>query len=173
MAEYWAEFSLWQSEAHLDEATASDWLYAGMSTKLQKEFDHYDTDIDGADDLADWAIKKEQRLLALEHVKKSRPSKTEITPRYGDGTFRPTTKYTPPGEPMDLDATGGRKPNQRWQLPRLSPAEFERRRKEKLCWKCGLKGHFSSNCIKRTVKIRETTTQRGEPQETLNDQSPQ
>lgn len=40
---------------------------------------------------------------------------------------------------------------------RLPDEEFQRRRKEKACFKCGIKGHFSKECRVQARKMQEET----------------
>ena len=81
------------------------------------------------------------------------------------------------GDAMDLDAVG------RKRFSRLPNEEFQRRRKEGLCFRCGKKGHAAKDCKVKQVKIREIGTWRqeeadtddiehgGKREETLNNES--
>lgn len=43
--------------------------------------------------------------------------------------------------------------------PRLSDEEYQKRRKEGLCYKCGNKGHLANKCFAKVRKIEEDSTQ--------------
>src|ERR1700761_1822644 len=68
--------------------------------------------------------------------------KTNEVPRNPNGTYQPRTT-TQGGEAMDLDAFRRR--------PRLnlSPEEFRRRMRERLCLKCAQPGHRAEACTRQ------------------------
>ena len=76
---------------------------------------------------------------------------------------------------MDLDAS-----TKKGYL-NLSKQEYERRKKENLCFKCERKGHSIGKCFlnqKRgprqpTIRELEVKTESETPEETLNEESPQ
>ena len=76
---------------------------------------------------------------------------------------------------MDLDAST------RKGYLNLSKQEYQRRKKENLCFKCGRKGHSIGRCFLNQrmgpgqPKIREleVITKPETPEETLNEESPQ
>ena len=93
-----------------------------------------------------------------------------------NGTFRPNpTPSESRGDLMDLDAS-----TKKGYL-NLSKQEYERRKKENLCFKCGRKGHSIGKCFLNQrrghgqLRIRELEmeTEPGTPEETLNEDSPQ
>jgi hypothetical protein len=91
-------------------------------------------------------------------------------PRNNNGTFRERTT-SQGGEAMDLDAVGRRRFN------RLPDKEFQRRRREGLCFRCGKGKHVAKDCRgeAKNIKIREMDAWRPEdPQEEepLNEESP-
>ena len=96
--------------------------------------------------------------------------------RNSNGTFRPNpTSSEPKGDPMDLDAS-----TKKGYL-NLLKQEYERSKKENLCFKCGRKGHSMGKCFlnqrrgPRQPRIRELEV-KAEPEtleETLNEESPQ
>ena len=50
---------------------------------------------------------------------------------------------------------------------RLSDAEFERRKKERLCFKCGKGGHMSRSCFAKNRTVTEETTQEGRDEQSF------
>jgi hypothetical protein len=138
MTEYWNEFRLLLTEAQLDDITAGELLYTGMSSALQEEFEHCNEEIAGTQTLASWAIEKETRLLRLKHLRKGKNKET-VPPRNNNGTFQKTAPALT-GDPMDLDAT--RRKN---RLP-ISTQEFQRRMRNKLCLRCARPGHMARDC---------------------------
>ena len=94
------------------------------------------------DDLAQWAIEKENRINFVKSLHKiPTTSRTDNTPRNPDGTYQPTNSNNQNhGDPMELDATR--------RQPRLniSREEFQRRMREQLCLKCGKPGHRAAGC---------------------------
>ena len=117
---------------------------------LQQAWLHQEEEIEDINDLARWAIKKEDKKNYIDTL----TGKTTITTRTpeaagnSDGTFR-TTEAS--GDPMDLDATR-RRPNLN-----LSRSEFQRRMREKLCLRCGKPGHQAKECH-NTGKARQRDT---------------
>lgn len=178
MTEFWNEFRLLATEARYDDATLWRTLLAACNSRIQNAWAQGDTNFTTTNAFAIWAIEKENKLNLIQHVQgKHQWTRQQELPRNSNGTYKPKiqqkTENTPSYDeptPMDLD-TAGRKPN-RSRFPRLSPAEFQKRRDEKRCWKCGLKGHFATNCFKKNISIKETTTE-PQDQETLNEESPQ
>jgi hypothetical protein len=47
--------------------------------------------------------------------------------------------------------------NPGFNRPRLPEAEFQRRRQEKACFKCGTKGHFAKECRSQARQIQTQT----------------
>ena len=76
---------------------------------------------------------------------------------------------------MDLDAS-----TKKGYL-NLSKQEYERRKKENLCFKCGRKGHSIGRCFlnqkkgpgQSKIRELEVDTEPETPEETLNEESPQ
>ena len=94
--------------------------------------------------------------------------------RNSNGTFRPNpTPSEPRGDSMDLDASTKKR------YLNLSKQEYERRKKENLCFKCGRKGHSIGKCFlnqKRgpgqpRIRQLEVETVPETPEETLNEES--
>ena len=94
------------------------------------------------DDLAQWAIEKDNRINFVKSLHKTpTTSRTDNTPRNPDGTYRPANNRNQNyRDPMDLDATR--------RQPRLniSREEFQRRMRERLCLKCGKSEYRAAGC---------------------------
>jgi len=136
------------SEAELDDSTGGELLLRGMIAELQNACGASSEEYQGLETLAQWAIRKETKLVTVRHIQ-GLPLTKNIqretpTPRNPDGTYRPANNgnlnY---GDPMELDATRKR--------PRfnISREEFQRRIREQLCLKCAQPGHLAQNCPKK------------------------
>ena len=146
MTEYWNEFRLVASETGLDDSTASEWLLGGMNSELQNTWGASSDKYTNITALANWAIEKETKLATIQHIQGNKTTataaRTNEVPRNPNGTYQPRTT-TQGGEAMDLDAFRRR--------PRLnlSPEEFRRRMREKLCLKCAQPGHRADACTRQ------------------------
>ena len=146
MTEYWNEFRLVASETGLDDSTAGEWLLGGMNPELQNAWGASSDKYTNITALANWAIEKETKLATVRHIQGHKTTnlvqKQNDTPRNPNGTYQPRTT-TQGGEAMDLDAFRRR--------PRLnlSPEEFRRRMREKLCLKCAQPGHRADVCTRQ------------------------
>jgi len=146
--EYWNEFRLVASEAELDDSTGGELFLGGLIPELQNAWGASSEEYEGLETLAQWAISKETKLATVRHIQGSPPTKNiqreTITPRNGDGTYRPTnTGNQNYGDPMELDATRKRR---RFNI---SMEEFQRRIREQLCLKCAQPGHLARGCPKK------------------------
>ena len=97
------------------------------------------------EELANWAVKKENKLSYIQTMQAGHtPRNYNDQPnRNSNGIFRPNpTSSEPKGEPMDLDAS-----TKKGVYLNLSKQEYERRKKENLCFKCGRKGHSIRKCF--------------------------
>ena len=96
--------------------------------------------------LANWAIEKETKLATVRHIQGHKTTtpvqKQNDIPRNPNGTYQPRTT-TQGGEAMDLEAFRRR--------PRLniSPEEFRRHMRERLCLKCAQPGHRADVCTRQ------------------------
>ena len=146
MTEYWNEFRLVASETGLDDSTAGEWLLGGMNSELQNAWGASSDKYTNITALANWAIEKETKLATVRHIQGHKTTtpiqKTSEVPRNPNGTYQPRTT-TQGGEAMDLDAFRKR--------PRLnlSPGEFRRRMRERLCLKCAQPGHRADTCTRQ------------------------
>ena len=143
MTKYWNEFRLVASETGLDDSTAGEWLLGGMNPELQNAWGASSDKYTNITALANWAIEKETKLATVRHIQGHKATtpiqrQNEI-PRNPNGTYQPRTT-TQGGEAMDLDAFR--------RQPRLniSPEEFRRRMRERLCLKCAQPGHRAEFC---------------------------
>jgi len=107
---YWNEFCLQASEAELDYSTRGELLLGGMITELQNAWGTSREEYEDLEALAQWAIRKETKLVTVRHIQGSPSTKNvqreTITPRNIDGTYRPTNNGNQNyGDFMELDAT--------------------------------------------------------------------
>ena len=142
--DYWNEFRLTATEANYDDKTMQRLLLRGASRIIQDAWAQDNRMVDNVDDLAGWAIEKENRINFVKSLQKSgTTTRTDNTPRNPNGTYPPANNNNQDyGDPRDLDATR--------RQPRLniSREEFQRRMRERLCLKCGKPGHQISECGK-------------------------
>jgi hypothetical protein len=135
---HWNEFRIWSTEANYDDKTMQRLLLRGISPELLKAWgqdNHKATDVD---DLANWAIEKENRInfvagIQGKAIRNTTPTRQE--------TYQSSPRTTAPiGDPMELDATR--------RKPRLNLAreEFQRRMRGNLCLKCAKPGHRANMC---------------------------
>ena len=165
MSDYGNEFRLDSTDAEYDDATLGRLLLKGINKILQDAWANGDQEFKDTEALAQWAIKKENRLNMVRHIQGTQTtSRKQVIPRHTNGTFRSTNESG--GDPMDLDATN-RKPRHF-----LARAEYLRRRKENLCLRCGKAGHMIKDCKNPQARIREITTEE-QTEEGLKEESPQ
>ena len=135
--DYWNEFRLMAQEANYDDKTMQSLLLMGSNRVIPDAWAQDYRQVVDADDLAQWAIEKENRTNPPKSVHKTpTTSGTENTPRNPEGTYRPANSNNQNHrDPMELDATRRR--------PRLniSREEFQRRMRELLSLKCRKPGH--------------------------------
>ena len=135
--DYWNEFRLMATEANYDDKTMQRLPLRGSNRVILDAWAQDNRHVVDVDDLAQWAIEKENRINFVKSLHKTpTTSRTDNTPRNPDGTYRPTNSNNQNhGDPMELDATRKR--------PRLniSREEFQRRMREQLCLKCRKPGH--------------------------------
>jgi len=158
VTEYWNEFRLVASEAELDDATGGELLLWGMIAELQNAWGASSEEYEDLEALAQWAIRKQDKLATVRHMQGSPWTKNiqreTTTPRNPDGTYRPTNNGNQNyGDPMELDGTRKRPTFD------ISREEFQRRIQEQLCLKCARPGHFARSCLKkgRTQTIQCTS----------------
>ena len=140
--DYWNEFRLTATEANYDDKTMQRLLLRGSNRVILDAWAQDNRQVVDIDDLAQWAIQKENRINFVKSLhKKPTTSQTDNTPRNPDRTYRPINSNNQnQEEPMELDATRRR--------PRLniSREEFQQRMRERLCLKCGKPGHWAAGC---------------------------
>jgi len=140
--EYWNEYRLIASQTGMDDATLTYHLMRAFRTELQDAWGMDGSDSQDPQFVANWAIKKENKMAAIRHMRHGGPSKekttTPTTSRNQNGTFREQRKNQ--GDPMELDATR-RRPGFN-----VSAKEYQRRMKGNLCLKCANLGHRAAAC---------------------------
>jgi len=138
MTDYWNDFRLIASTAHMDGATMSEFLIAAMKKELQQAWILAELDQEEVEAIALWAIKKEAGMKFLKYNKNRGEESTKIdkTVRNQNGTFQSNQTY----EPMDLDATNR---VLRLNIPR---SEYQRMMAQGLCLRCGRAGYRIQNC---------------------------
>ena len=140
--DYWNEFRLMATEANYDDKTMQRLLLKGSNRVMLDAWAQDNRQVVDIDDLAQWAIEKENRINFVKSLHKTpKTSRTDNTSRNPDGTYRPTNSNNQnQRDPMELGATRRR--------PRLniSKEEFQRRMREQLCLKCGKSGHRAAGC---------------------------
>ena len=147
MTEYWNEFRLVASKTELDDSTAGEWLLGRMNSELQNAWGALSDKYTNITALANWAIEKETKFATVRHIQGHKTSttttKTKEVSRNPNGTYQPQTT-TQGVEVMDLNAFRKR--------PRLNltPEEFRRHMREKLCLKCAQSGHRADVCDRQT-----------------------
>ena len=188
--EYWNEYRLIASQTGMDDATLTYHLMRAFRTELQDAWGMDGSESQDPQFVANWAIKKENKMAAIRHMRHGGPSKekttTPPTSRNQNGTFRQQRKNQ--GDPMELDATR-RRPGFN-----VSAKEYQRRMKRNLCLKCAKLGHRAAACRSEAnnkegatwqpkngnrnqwrppAKAREMEVEREAGEESGNDESPQ
>ena len=102
--EYWNEFRLVVSQTGMDDVTMSYNLIRGFKSTLQDAWGMDGSDFQDPQFIANWAIKKETKMTAIQHMRHGvrEKSASTTTPRNRGGTFKPNNNQ---GDPMDLDTT--------------------------------------------------------------------
>ena len=165
MPDYWNKFRLVSTDAEYDNATLGRLLLKGINKTPQDAWANSDQEFKDTDTLAQWAIKKENRLNMVQHIQGTQmTARQQEIPKHANGTFRPANESV--GDPMDLDATN------RKAQHFLARVEYLRRRKENLCLSCGKAGHMIKDCKIPQARIREIMKEE-QKEEGLKEESPQ
>ena len=178
VTDHWNQFRLIATETNCDDQTLQRLLLKSFNKKLQDAWAQVDQDMRSTEELANWAVKKENKLSYVQTMQSTHtPRNYNDQPnRNSNGTFRPNpTTNEPRGNPMDLDAS-----TKKGYL-NLSKQEYERRKKENLCFKCGHKGHSIGKCYlnqrrgpgQPRIRELEVETEFENSEETLNEGSPE
>ena len=86
--EYWNEFRLTATEANYDEKTMQRLLLRGSNRVILDPWAQDNRQVVDVDDLAQWAIEKENRINFVKSLHKTPTmSRTDNTPRNPDGTY--------------------------------------------------------------------------------------
>ena len=171
------QFRLISTETNCNDQTLQRLLLKSFNKNLQDAWAQVDQDMGSTENLANWAIRKESKLTfvqTMQHPYSTNRNQDIQINRNTNGTFRSNSPAAQDNEdPMDLDVAT------RKGYLNLSKQEYERRRREKRCFKCGIKGHSIGQCRKNQQKgpgqpkIRELETEPEQKEETLNEESPQ
>ena len=173
---HWNQFRLIAKETNCDDQTLQRLLLKSFNQKLQDVWTQVDQDMGSTEELANWTVKRENKLSYVQTMQSTH------TPRnYNDQLscnsneiFRPSPTPTEPrGDPIDLNTSTKK------GYPNLSKQEYERRKKENTCFKCGRKGHSIEKCFlnhrrePRQPRIREleAETEPETSEETLSEES--
>ena len=134
--DYWNEFRLTATEANFDDKTMQRLPLRGSNRVILDAWAQDNRQMMDVDDLAQCAIKKENRIKFIKRLHKTpTTSRPDSTPRSPDGTYRPTNRNNQNhGDPKELDAT------RRQPQLNISREKFQRRMREQLCLKCGKSG---------------------------------
>ena len=133
VTEYWNTYRLLSTDANMDDGTLQRCFIKGMSNDLQDAWPRAQTRHESVEELANWAVEQENRMITIKQIKQSKlPTKATEIPRSPNGTFRASSENR--GDPMELDATRKRRFN-------ISPEEYRRRMRENRCLKCASLGH--------------------------------
>ena len=110
VTEYRNTFRLLSMDANMDDGTLQRCFIKGMSSHLQEAWPRVQTRHNSVEELANWAVEQENRMIMIKQIKQSKlPPKTAEIPRSPDGKFRTNTEHR--GDPMELDATRKRRFN--------------------------------------------------------------
>jgi hypothetical protein len=139
VTEYWNDYRLVATDANEDEGTMKRQFLKGLKRELQTAWANDSFEARTVEQLARWAIEKENRLNMVKQIQGGNTTtpRTNEGPRNPNGTFRTNEAE---GDPMDLDAT------RRRPALNITPEEYKRRMREQLCLKCGKPGHRVAAC---------------------------
>jgi Zinc knuckle./Retrotransposon gag protein. len=122
-------------------------------------------------DLRHWEYEEENRRTATRinwvppvRQPQARPSTEPRTEGQDSRASRPVPERRNP-VPQDARPPSSNRPrpaDRRSDMPRISPEERERRRRENLCYRCGGEGHVGSNCPRYPTISRAIFTVDGE-----------
>ena len=105
--DYLNEFWRTATEGNYDDKPMQSLLLRGSNRVILDAWAQDNRQVVDIDDLAQWAIEKENRINFVKSLHKTpTTSRTDNTPRNPDGTYRPTNSSNQNhGDPMELDAT--------------------------------------------------------------------
>ena len=100
MTDHWSQFRLIATEANCDDHTLQRMFIKSWNRNLQQAWLHQEEEIDDIDDLARWAIQKEDKKNYIYTLtgKTTTTARTPEAATNSDGTFRTTEAR---GDPMD------------------------------------------------------------------------
>ena len=149
VTEFWNTFHLLSTDANMDDGTLQGCFIKGMSGELQEAWPRAQTRHNSVEELANWAVEQENRMITIKQIKQSKlPTKSTEIPRSPNRTFWASQEDR--GDPMELDATT------RWRFNIYGP-EYRRRMRENRCLRCANQGHRATNCW-RPENMQEGST---------------
>ena len=175
---HWHQFRLIATETNCNDQTLQRLLLKSFNKKIHDSWAQVDLDMRSTEELANWAVKKKNKLSYIQTMQASHLPRNYIDQSNpnSNGTFRPNpTPNEPRGDPMDLDTSTKKR------YLNLSKQEYERRKKEILCFKYGRRGHSMGKCFlnqrrgRGQPRIREVEDETVPEtlEETRNEKSPQ
>ena len=135
-ATYWAEFQRLKADLPYADNVCIARFRDGLHSEVKRHLVMSEAAATVQVDYATTAIKTDSHLCNLGVINR-RPTTNP------EAQFHISTKEsapTPPGDPMDLDAT------RRFKFARRPPYRGGRRTSTDECYNCGKKGHFSREC---------------------------
>jgi len=76
VTEYWNEFCLVATEAELDDSTGGELLLGGMVAESENTWGASSEEYEDLETLAQWAIKKETKLVTVRYIQGSLSTKS-------------------------------------------------------------------------------------------------
>lgn len=139
-ATYTAEFQRYSSATGWNDDALRAQYYKGLKDHVKDEISRSDRP-ETLTDMIEMAVKIDNRLYERQLERKG-----HFAPTYGKKSHKSTKSYWP--QPMELDATFRKK--------KRSPSkeEMDHRRKNKLCFDCGLPGHMANSHRKNNQQRR-------------------
>ena len=111
-------------------------FYKGLKTSLKEKLLDEVHDYHDVEELAQKAIQKDQRIFAMNRREQS-----------GNTQSDKKTSNPPPSRTKTKDPSDTKTPTTRGKKRKLSPDEYDRRKREGLCLYCGEK-HMVKDCEK-------------------------
>ena len=79
MTEFWNNFRLLSPDANMDNGTLQRCFIKGMSRELQDAWPQAQTKHDSVEELANWAVEQENRMITIKQIKQSKLRSEEHT----------------------------------------------------------------------------------------------
>jgi len=163
-SEYWSDFRLLMTEVDYTDEGYLRYLLKGTSNELLDCYQNQGAEFATPATFANWAIRQEAKIQSIRQMKginqRSYEPRNNPTPRPPQN--RPLTT-SQGGDAMDYDA------NRYPRTPKIEKEEYNRRKKEGLCLKCGRRGHMIRDCRSKTNPARVSVAE----MEHLNEEGPE